>query len=418
MIPETLRLLSDNWFLQEPAFFSLYCQQQLEENVRMDCPVRCGQGKIEYNPLILKHKNYEEVEQLMRIELIRLFLKHPYEREPEGCCREAMSIGSNITIADGYCVLHKEKLPLHDPSYYHLPLGQYYEWYAKEIQKQSGEDNRQSPRTSEQTTTEGQRTNPKQNQEDQPDQPDKQESADSTDQPNTSGNSPTADLSALWREDSLQRQKINELIERTSDWGTLPADLVERIKASTKARIDKRQIMEGFRSSMLSSHRQLTRMRPNRRTGFLQMGSTRQFDSRLLVAIDTSGSITTEMLADFYSSINRLFRYGVVQIDVCQFDAQMGPIEPMIRANREVTVTGRGGTSYQPLFDYIQQGTTPYDGLLILTDGQAPPPVLSGPMSDNKRRAVRIPVLWVCQNRQCYEQSHNWMLKTGRCCFL
>ena len=90
---DTLKLLSENWFLQEPAFFSLLCQQQLEENVRMECAIRCGQGRIEYNPLLLSKKNYAEVEQLMRVEMIRLFLKHPYERQPEGCSKEAISIG-------------------------------------------------------------------------------------------------------------------------------------------------------------------------------------------------------------------------------------------------------------------------------------------------------------------------------------
>lgn len=377
----------------------------------MDCPVRCGQGRIEYNPLILKHKNYEEVEQLMRIELIRLFLKHPYEREPEGCCRKAMSIGSNITIADGYCVLHKEKLPLHDPSFYHLPLGQYYEWYAKEIQKQSQSDS-PSP------------THPQREGDSSDSNASNKKGVNSTPNSNSPSPLPSRDsgegsaLSALWREDSLQRQKINELIERTSDWGTLPAELIERIKASTKARIDKRQIMEGFRSSMLSSHRQLTRMRPNRRTGFLQMGSTRQFDSHLLIAVDTSGSITNEVLSDFFSSINRLFRYGIVQIDICQFDAKLGPIVPMNRTNTLVDVKGRGGTSYQPLFDYIDEHPNTYDGLLILTDGQAPPPVVKGNINANGRYAVRIPILWVCQDRASYEQSHEWMKRTGRCCYL
>ena len=406
-----LQPLSEHWFLTEPALFALYCQQQVEENVRMDCAVRCGQGRIEYNPLILRHKNFAEVEQMVRIELIRLFLKHPYEREPEGCCREAMAIGSNITIADGYCMLHKEKLPLHDPSFYHLPLGQYYEWYAKEIQKQNDSDQRDD------------RTNPQQNQ--QPDGQDPQRSTGNqprqpNDTPHTDdpAHEPTADTAALWRDDSVQRQKINELIERTSDWGTLPADIVERIKASTSTRIDRRQIFEGFRSSMLSSQRQLTRMRPNRRTGFLQMGSTRQFDTRLLVAIDVSGSVTEAMLSDFYGSINRLFSYGVIQIDVCQFDAQLGPIQPMQRAQREIQVTGRGGTSFQPLFDLIQQRTMPYDGLLILTDGQAPPPVVNGLSSAQGHTSTRIPVLWVCHDRQCYDQASAWMRNTGRCCHL
>jgi len=234
----------------------------------------------------------------------------------------------------------------------------------------------------------------------------------STPLPMREGRGGSSALSSLWRDDSLQRQKINELIERTSDWGTLPADIVERIKASTKARIDKRQIMEGFRSSILSSQRQLTRMRPNRRTGFLQMGSTRQFDTHLLIAVDVSGSITDNMLSDFFSSINRIFTYGVVQIDICQFDAKLGPIQPMHRANRDITITGRGGTSYQPIFDYIQQPNTPYDGLLILTDGQAPPPSVAHP------RSQLLPILWVCCDRLSYEQSHEWMLRTGRCCHL
>ena len=137
---DTLKLLSENWFLQEPAFFSLLCQQQLEENVRMECAIRCGQGRIEYNPLLLSKKNYAEVEQLMRVEMIRLFLKHPYERQPEGCSKEAISIGSDITIGDGYCMLHKDKLPVHDPAFYHLPLGQYFEWYAKQIQQQKQDE--------------------------------------------------------------------------------------------------------------------------------------------------------------------------------------------------------------------------------------------------------------------------------------
>ena len=388
------RMLSDDWFLREPAFFALYCQQQLEENARMDCALRVGQGKLEYNPLILKHKNYAEFEQLMRIEMIRLFLKHPYEREPEGCSREAMAIGSNITIADGYCLLKKEKLPLHDPAYYHLPLGMYYEWYAKEISKQG--DNGDSS------------NNQKQNQEHNNNNKNKNNDSNENkeDEPYLKGSS---DLSELWREDSLQRQKIDELIDRTTDWGSIPAEVVERIKASTKARISNHLIWQGFRSAILNSQRQLTRMRPNRRTGFLQMGNTRQFSTRLLVAIDVSGSITTETLENFYSSVNRLFRYGSTEIDVCQFDAELGPVTPMKRARTEILVKGRGGTSFQPIVDYTAEHPE-YDGLLILTDGQAPAPTL--PLH------FRPHILWVCQDKAAYEAYHEWMEASGRCCYL
>ena len=389
------KALSDHWFLTEPALFALYCQQQLEENVRMDCAVRCGQGRLEYNPLILAHKNFMEVEQLVRIELIRLFLKHPYEREPDGCSREAMTLGSNITIADGYCLLHKDKLPLHDPACYHLPLGQYYEWYVKAVSQQ-GEDNR----------NDNANDNPNHN-----DNPNPNHNDNPSNNPNTNErqNNALASQSQLWHDDSLRRQQINELIERTTDWGTLPADIVEHIKASTHARIDNRLIWQGFRSAVLSEHRKLTRMRPNRRTGFLQMGSTRRFNTRLLVAIDVSGSINEAMLSDFFSAVNRLVRYGIAQTDVCQFDAQIGEVKPLLQARTQVEIHGRGGTNYQPVIDYASSCHEAYDGLIILTDGQALAPVT---------QHLHIPLLWVCSDRQAYEASHTWMLRSGRCCHL
>ena len=402
-VADTLKLLSENWFLQEPAFFSLLCQQQLEENVRMECAFRSGQGKIEYNPLILLHKNYAEVEQLMRVEMIRLFLKHPYERQPEGCSKEALSIGSDITIGDGYCMLHKDKLPVHDPGFYHLPLGQYYEWYAKQIQGQKQESERDNQNNQ---SNQSSPYNPKASK------------APSTPQPSLYDNPADKDKSQLWREDELRRQRINDLINRTTDWGTMPAEIVEIIKASTQARINNRLIWEGFHSSILSSQRHLTRMRPNRRTGFLQLGSTHQFDTHLLVAIDTSGSISDNMLSDFYSAINRIFRYGVVQIDVCQFDAVLGPIEPMHQAHRIVNVKGRGGTSYQPLFDYIMLQHNEYDGLVILTDGQAPPPSADGRMVKKGDKHLHTSILWVCSDKASYQASHEWMEQTGRCCHL
>lgn len=383
-----LKLLAQNWFLTEPALFALYCKQQLQENAAMECAVRCGDGKIEYNPLILKHKNYAEVEQLMRIEIIRLYLKHPYERRPIGCCNEAISAGSDVTIADGYCLLKKDKLPLRTPAYYHLPLGQYYEWYAKQIQTSYETEQSCYENETQQSCYENENENQNQNESKRAD----------------------ADKSALWKDNGLQRQQIDELIERTSDWGTLPAEVVERIQASTGAHLRNNVIWQGFHSAILKSQRCLTRMRPNRRTGFLQMGSSRQFDTHLLIGIDVSGSIDTDTLEDFFSTVNRLFRYGKVQIDVCQFDADLGEIRPMQQARKQVIVKGRGGTSFQPIIDYTQAHAQQYDGLLILTDGQAPAPLLP--------RHWHTPLLWVCHNRDSYQQCAQWMRKSGRCCHL
>lgn len=367
---EMLHDIAENWFLREPAFYSLLCLQQEVENPHMECPMRCGEGRIEYNPLLLAHKNYKETELLLRIEMIRLFLKHPYERRPEGCSGEAIALGSDCTIADGYCLL-KEAGALKGPGYYHLPMGECYEWYCKQIENRKEKEPENNPDSSQQNQSDQQK-------------------------------------SELWHDDSLMQIRINELIERTTDWGSLPADIVEQIQASTQARLNRSMVFQGFRSNLFSAARILTRMRPNRRTGFLQMGSRRQIRARLLIAVDASASIDAPTLSRFYSLVNRLFVSTETEIHLLSFDTQLSPIRPWHQVQLNVQVTGRGGTSFQPVIDLFSASSA-YDGLMILTDGEAPHPVIT-------RKSA--PILWVCNSEQAYRSHHAWMEQSGRCCWM
>ena len=49
-----------------------------------------------------------------------------------------------------------------------------------------------------------------------------------------------------------------------------------------------------------------------------------------------------------------------------------------------------------------------YDGLLILTDGYAPPPSIP--------EGFKTKIVWVCEERSAYEAHHSWMEKLGRVC--
>ena len=213
-------------------------------------------------------------------------------------------------------------------------------------------------------------------------------------------------LSELWDEDELTVTMINGIIESTKDWGSLAGNFAEKLKASTKAKINWRNVLSGFRASILSTERKLTRMRPNRRTGFENMGSIRRFDTRVLVAVDVSGSISSADLSYFYGVINSAFRYGFSAVDVIQFDAGVRMVESLKKVIRDVMVLGRGGTSFQEPINYAHENG--YDGLVILTDGYAPEPVIP----DN----MRCKIVWVCNNKESYEHSHGWMEKSGRVC--
>ena len=384
---ERITRILERWFISEPALFQVLCTHSIEENVSMPCPVRSGARKVEYNPDFVKEMSDEALDQALRSEAIRILLKHPYQRKPDACSQQAISVGSNLTIGDNYQFgsLHMEQ-----PGDYDLPSGREYEWYSRRIQellppKADGDGNGAGDGSD--ARGQGGDGDPR------------------TDRLSDNADKNTA-LSELWDEDDLAVAMIDGIIESTKDWGSLAGNFAEQLKASAKAKINWRNVLSGFRASILSTQRKLTRMRPNRRTGFDNMGSIRRFDTKVLVAVDVSGSISSSDLSYFYGVINSAFRYGFTAVDVIQFDAGVRVVQSLKKVQRDVFVMGRGGTSFQEPIDYANENG--YDGLVILTDGYAPQPVLP----DN----MRCKLVWVCNNRDSYETSHSWMEKTGRVC--
>ena len=77
------------------------------------------------------------------------------------------------------------------------------------------------------------------------------------------------------------------------------------------------------------------------------------------------------------------------------------------KARKEYTVTGRGGTDFQPVLDFACDHQN-YDGIIIFTDGIAPEPIL--------KRPLHTKVLWICNSEQNYNRNHLMMEKIGRVC--
>ena len=365
----------ERWFITEPPLFQVLCIHELIPNTRMACPLRSGRKRLEYHPDFVREMSDEALEEALRAEAVRLLLKHPYERRPEGCSQSTMGLASNLVIGDNY---KHPRLRIETPEEMGLISGMNYEWYARTIERQ-------------------------------------QEKQDRSGEGNGSGSGEGEekrerfrDLAELWEEDELTIQMINEVISTTKSWGSLGGNFAEKLKASLMAKINWRNVFSGFRASIISSRRKLTRMKPNRRTGFDNMGSVRQFDTKLLVAVDVSGSISTKNLAYFYGVINSAFRYGFESIDVIQFDHGVRAVHNLKKVIRDVAVLGRGGTSFQEPVNYAHENG--YDGLVILTDGYAPQPVIP--------EGFRTDILWVCEDESCLEQHKSWMEKSGRTCVM
>ena len=414
---ERIQQEAEQWFLTEPVFFAVYCSHRLTMNANMLCPLRTGKGRIEYNPTVIDALQDNQLKDLLKVEMIRILLQHPYARQPLGCKPMMLQTASDMVISPAY---HFSWVELAKPEDFGLPKGQHYEWYANRLNEmaqglQSQNQGEEQEQSQEQDQGEGQ------GQKQETDSTEKSaESAtsgtdgeDSGEKDKGGGESKDADYTSLWEEDQFQARQITDLVQSTTQWGSLPGDMVELIKKAAEGKIDYRGALRTFRSSILSQKRRLTRMRPSRRFGFEQMGSHYDFTTRLLIAIDTSGSVGSEELGRYFRIITTFFKYGIQEIDVLMFDDEVQG-EPVTfteakKNKQEFKVRGRGGTNFQAPINYVKEHPN-YDGLIIITDGYAPVPDVSP--------FLRTKLLWVIDNEKSYKEHYDSLRQTGRICLM
>lgn len=381
--------ISLEWFLTEPALFMVMCSHNIVANTGMNSSMRSGQRRIEYNPMLCKDMTDEMLRDHLKAECIRILLKHPYSRQPAGCSPQAIVAGSNCVVSDSY---RKWTIRLDSPRDYKLERGECSEFYAKAIEKLLRKAKQKQAAEEENKQKSSKVRIPKK----------VKECAERGD----------IDSAQLWKEDELAVAEINQMIDTLAfnkHWGNISANIIDSIIASTKVKIDYRRVLRLFRTEVISSKRRLTRMRPSRRFGFDYMGSVHQLTSRLLIAVDTSDSVSNDMLSDFFGIVNRFFKYGIETIDVVMFDTEInGETISLKKAMKDgLKIIGRGGTDFQCVIDYAAQSKTRYQGLIILTDGDAPTPTLPP--------FFRVPILWaLIKNRH----SNHKLKETGRLCYI
>ena len=466
----------EQWFLTEPVFFTAYCSHRLVMNANMLCPLRSGKGRIEYNPAIIEAMPDTILRDLMRVEIIRILLQHPYARQPMGCPSIVLQKASDMVISPAYNLAWANRA---HPEDFELPTGQHYEWYAYRLnemavhrdgdapsegdsggeqgegssQNEKGEQEQQQGQSNSQGEQqeqdekavhqdgdapsrgnsggqqgEGSSQTTEAEQDQEQGQGGSQQGEESTegnshqstddgqsnegDDEASASDKPSSGYTDLWEEDPFQSRMITDIVLSSSQWGSLPGDMVELIKKAAEGKIDYRNALRAFRASILSQKRHLTRMRPSRRFGFEQMGSRYEFTTRLLVAIDTSGSVGSNGLARYFRILTTFFKYGIQEIDVLMFDTMVqGKLMTLTEAKKNkqtFEVKGRGGTNFQVPIDYVTAHPD-YDGLIILTDGEAPVPKVP-PL-------LRAKILWVIDNAEnFYKRHYEAFRKTGRVC--
>lgn len=99
---------------------------------------------------------------------------------------------------------------------------------------------------------------------------------------------------------------------------------------------------------------------------------------RILVAVDTSGSVSNSELLEFFQEIYHMTKLGT-EVVVLQCDAEVQDVSEFSKFQKtlkdgKITIHGRGGTSFTPAVDYYNEHKKEFSCMIYLTDGEAPMP--------------------------------------------
>ena len=135
-------------------------------------------------------------------------------------------------------------------------------------------------------------------------------------------------------------------------------------------------------------------MRPSRREGDFILPSLRSQQIDLVVALDTSGSIGESEFNEFIAELNALkgqlrARITLVACDARLSDAGPWVYEPWEEFKLPEGIEGGGGTSFTPVFEWIDRSGLRPETLVYFTDGDGAFP----------RDPPAYPVIWLIKGK-------------------
>ena len=352
--------LKNMWFLTEPAYYIVLVSTKIEFTKKTN-NISCGGGKIFLNVEFFDGVSDKEMEEFFKLECVRILLKHPYERVlPD---RRLAYIASNMLIAEHMNFKHINIIKYNDVfrHTYGSSRDKCYEDIYNDL-KRKLKDNNKDGDSDDEDGCEGKST------------------LDVIGGGHANDSLINSDEDCInntseWDNDEVQKNLVDNIIERMAsgkEWGTMPNSLASLIQTAEAPKFDYKSVIRLFRKDIISSTNALTRMKPNRRHGFLEMGKKKAYMCNVLIVCDTSGSMSDEEIGRYLGFIGGFFNYGFNEVDVIQFDVKVydETLQTFTRKPKFIKSVSRGGTVITDILDYVnKRSKKKYGGVVICTDG-------------------------------------------------
>jgi Uncharacterized protein conserved in bacteria len=173
----------------------------------------------------------------------------------------------------------------------------------------------------------------------------------------------------------LMQNKVNRLVSETANKvqksrGNIPGeiqDVLDRITIKPPV-FNWKQYFRRVLGTIYDIELKTTRRKPSKRFEGAS-GIKHKKKASILVAIDTSASVSNDELKDFFSEIHHVWKTGS-KVTICECDTQIGRIYEYKGNHDNIKVTGRGGTDFNPPMDYYCQNKHDFSSLIYFTDGE------------------------------------------------
>jgi predicted metal-dependent peptidase len=163
-------------------------------------------------------------------------------------------------------------------------------------------------------------------------------------------------------------KEIADSVEKSR--GTIPGEfkgILERLRHVEPPKFDWRSYVRRFAGGAKEVFTKKLRRKDNKR--FEENPGLKIKNKRhLLVAIDTSGSVSDKEVKEFLNEIHHIHKTGS-EVTILQCDTTIRSIEKY-KPNEDITLHGRGGTDFDPVLEYYNENQRKYTCLFYLTDGE------------------------------------------------
>ena len=374
-----LKLHAYRLLMDEPFFAALSrkiekraCTAIPTAGVRVD--PETAQFEMVYNPDFFASLPEEQVRGVLKHEFYHLVFEHVTSRKPEGIDHRTWNICADLAINSHLVGELPEMacMPGEGP-FADLPKGQTAEWYLANLPQQDESEGGSGSGDGGEGEGDG--------------QPDSFDDHSGWDDAADSPAQQAANQMAKERLKQAMKEAAQEASQSAKGWGSMSGEVKQEILKRLETKVDWKKVLRYFIKTSQRASKTSTVRRINKRYAYIHPGKKVKRQAKIAIAIDQSGSVSDEMLENFFGELNKLAK--LAEFTVVPFDTHVDESKVYTwkkGASQKAERVLCGGTCFDAPTEYVNSQN--FDGVIILTDMEAPKP-----------KACRAQRMWMTDER-------------------